>query len=160
MNDLSKENFITTSSILLRRECFVKCGLFDESMPTSSDYDMWIRISKHFSFKIIKNPLVKYYIHGDRLTFNYGKMTEGMEILFKKYDNFFKNNPKYYSKRYISLGVLYCYNGEIQKGRQAFGKSMKMNPFEIRSYFNFILSLLGVAVFKKFKKAKEKVSFQ
>src|ERR1051326_1608307 len=29
-NDLSKENFIITSSILLRRECFEKCGLFDE----------------------------------------------------------------------------------------------------------------------------------
>src|SRR5215510_11266770 len=46
MNDLSKGNFITTSSIFLRRVCFEKCGLFDETMPTSSDYDMWIRISK------------------------------------------------------------------------------------------------------------------
>jgi len=58
-DDLVKENFIRTSSILLKKECFEHCGLFDESMPTSSDYDMWIRISKSFSFKFIKNALSK-----------------------------------------------------------------------------------------------------
>jgi glycosyltransferase involved in cell wall biosynthesis len=88
-NDLSKGNFITTSSVLLRRECFEQCGLFDENMPTSSDCDMWIRISRKFSFEIIKTPLVKYRIHENRLTLNYEKMVRGKEILFEKYDNFF-----------------------------------------------------------------------
>jgi glycosyltransferase involved in cell wall biosynthesis len=156
-DDLIKENFIRTSSILLRKECFEHCGLFDESMPTSSDYDMWIRISEKFSFKIIKNYLVKYYIHESRLTFNYEKMTNGMEILFEKHDDFFNKNPKAYSKRYLHLGVLYCYKGEVQKGRKAFRKSMRMNPFEMRNYFNFSLSLLGAEGFKKLKEAKEKL---
>ena len=156
-NDLSKGNFITTSSVLLRRECFEQCGLFDENMPTSSDCDMWIRISKNYSFKVIKTPLVKHYIHEDSLTFNYEKMIKGREILFEKYDRFFKNNPKAYSKEYLHLGVLYCCIGEAQKGRKAFKKAIKMNPFEIRSYFNFSLSLLGTERFKKIKKAKEKV---
>src|SRR5438128_2325725 len=84
MNDLSKGNFIATSSILLRRGCFEKCGLFDESMLACSDYDMWIRISKKFSFKIIKNALVKYYVHENSLTLNYEKKTRGLEILFEK----------------------------------------------------------------------------
>ncbi len=55
------------------------------------------------------------------------------------------------------LGVLYCYKGEVQKGRKVFRKSMRMNPFEIRNYFNFGLSLLGASGFKKLKKAKEKL---
>ncbi len=156
-NDLVKENFIRTSSILLRRECFEKCGLFDESMPTSSDYDMWIRISTKFSFKIIEKILVKYYIHENRLTFNYEKITKGMEILFEKHDDFFNKNTKAYSQRYLHLGVLYCYKGEVQKGRKAFRKSMRMNPFEMRNYFNFSLSLLGAESFKKLKEAKEKL---
>src|SRR5207253_1400297 len=112
MNDLSKGNFITTSSILLRRECFEKCGLFDENMPTSSDCDMWIRISEKFSFKVIKDTLVNYYIHENRLTRNYENKVKGLEILIERYDNFFKKNYKEYSKRYLSLGVFYCYKGE------------------------------------------------
>jgi len=160
MNDLSKGNFITTSSILLRRECFEKCGLFDESMPTNSDYDMWIRISKDFSFKIIKNALVNYYIHENSLTLDYEKKTIGIEILFEKHDDFFKKCRKEYSKQYLDLGVAYCYKGEVQKGRKAFSKSIGMNPFEIRNYFNFILSLLGAERFKKLKEAKEKSFLQ
>jgi glycosyltransferase involved in cell wall biosynthesis len=156
-NDLTEENFIRTSSILLRRECFEKCGLFDESMPTSSDYDMWIRISTKFSFKIIKNCLVKYYIHESRLTFNYDKMINGMEMLFEKHDGFFNKNPKAYSQRCLHLGVLYCYKGDVQKGRKALRKSMRMNPFEMRNYFNFSLSLLGAESFKTLKKVKEKL---
>src|SRR5712691_1680422 len=115
-NDLSKENFIATSSVLLRRDCFEKHGLFDESMPTSSDHDMWIRISKKFFFKIIGIPLVNYYTHKNRLTFNYEKMVRGKEILFEKYNDFFKQNPREYAKEYLGLGVLYCYKGELQKG--------------------------------------------
>ena len=156
-DDLSKENFITTSSILLKKECFEQYGLFDENMPTSSDYDMWIRISKGFSFEIIKTPLVKYCFHENRLTFNYDKMVKGKEILFEKYDDFFKQHPKDYSREHLALGVLYCYNGETHKGRRAFSRAMRMNPFEMRNYFNFILSLLGAERFKTLKEAKERV---
>src|SRR5712692_10966910 len=155
--DLSKKNFITTSSIFLRRECFEMCGLFDESMPTSSDYDMWIRISQKFSFKTIEKPLVNYYIHENSLTFNYEKMTRGREILFKKHEDYFKNNPREYSYQHLNLGVLYCYKGDIQKGREEFSKAIRINPYDIRNYFNLVLSLLGVKSFKKLKKVKEKV---
>jgi glycosyltransferase involved in cell wall biosynthesis len=160
INDFSKDNFITTSSVLLRRECFEKCGLFDESMPTNSDYDMWIRISKSFSFKIIKKALVNYYIHENRLTFNHEKKARGLEILFEKYDDLFKKNYKRYSKLYLDLGMHYCYEGEMLKGRKAFSKSIRMNPFEMRNYFNFVLSLFGAEGYKKLKKAKEKMFMQ
>jgi glycosyltransferase involved in cell wall biosynthesis len=156
IKEFSKENVITTSSVLLRRECFEKCGLFDENMPTGSDYDMWIRISENFSFEIIKDALVNYYIHENRLSINYGKKIRGLEILFEKHDNLFKKDLKEYSRMYHSLGVFYCYKGELQKGRRAFSKSIRMNPFEIRNYFNFLLSLLGAERFKKLKEAKEK----
>ena len=159
-NDLSKRNFITTSSILLRKECFEKQGLFDETIPFCSDFDMWIRISKTYSFKVIKMPLVKYYIRGNSLTFNHERIIRGMEILFKKHDDFFKKNPKEYGKEYLNLGIHYCCNGEMQKGRKAFSKAIRMSPFDIRNYFYLSLSLLGSERFEKLKKMKEKVFVQ
>ena len=156
MNNIYKINFIATSSILLRRECFEKCGLFDENMPTSSDYDMWIRISKIFSFKIVKNTLANHCYHENSLTLDNEKKGIGLEILIAKHDDFFKKDFKAYSKLYISLGVYYLNNGEVQKGRKAFSKAIRMNPFEMRNYFNFLLSLLGAERFKKLKEAKEK----
>ena len=159
--DLSKGNFITTSSLLLRRRCFDECGLFDDEMPTSSDYDMWIRISKRFSFKIIGDSLVKYYVHDDYcLTRDYAKKIRGLEMLLAKYDSVFRPNSKELSRQYLELGVCYCYQGEVQKGRKAFGTAIRINPCEIRNYFNFGLSLLGAEHFKRLKRLKEKVFFQ
>jgi glycosyltransferase involved in cell wall biosynthesis len=160
MKDIFKRNSIITSSILLRRACFEECGLFDENMPTASDYDMWIRISQRFSFEVIKDTLAIYYIHENCLTTNYEKKAKGLEILFERYDTFFKMYPKEYGREYLHLGVVYCYKGEVQKGRKAFRKAIRMNPYEIRNYFNFCISLFGAERFKKLKEAKEKLFFQ
>jgi glycosyltransferase involved in cell wall biosynthesis len=158
--DLSKRNFITTSSLLLRRRCFDECGLFDDEMPTGSDYDMWIRISKRFSFKIIGDNLVTYHVHDDCLTWDYAKKIRGIEMLLAKYDSVFRQHPKEHSRQYLQLGVYYCYQGEVQKGRKAFSTAIRINPCEIRNYFNFGLSLLGAEHFKRLKSVKEKVFFQ
>jgi glycosyltransferase involved in cell wall biosynthesis len=42
------ENFIPTSTVMARRECFVKAGLFDESLRVVEDRDMWLRIAANF----------------------------------------------------------------------------------------------------------------
>ena len=156
IEDIYKDNFVVTSSILLRRECFERCGLFDEIMPTHSDYDMWIRISKEFSLSIVRKALVNYFFHENKLTFDYEKKIKGFKSLIDKHGNLFEKYRKEYSIMYLKLGMYYCFEGEIQKGIKAFSKSIRMNPFEIRNYFNFILSLLGAERFKKIQKAKEK----
>ena len=150
-------NCIATSSLLLRRECFEKVGLFDENMPTSSDYDMWIRILKKFRFEYIDEPLVKYYVHGNRLSFDNDKVIRGVEILLKKHREILASNNKHYSEIYLYLGIHYCYNGNINKGRRAYLKAIRLYPYELRSYFNLFLSLTGVSNFKRLRKTKENI---
>ncbi len=159
--DMLMVNFITTSTLLLKRECFNSIGLFDESVPYCSDYDLWIRISREFYFECIKEPLVRYSIHhGNRLTNNHGKVIVGIEAIIKKYDQLLALNRKSYSHLYLALGVRYNYSGNAKKGRKAFLQAIKLYPFEIRHYFNLGLSLVGTHAFKKIKEAKEKLSIQ
>jgi len=43
--ELQLENCIgSTSSVLVKRECLNEAGLFDESLPCSQDYDLWLRL--------------------------------------------------------------------------------------------------------------------
>jgi GT2 family glycosyltransferase len=61
-SDMVSRNVVfTPSAVLLRRECFDRVGVFDESIPWMLDYDMWIRIAKEFHFECIKEPLIKYW---------------------------------------------------------------------------------------------------
>src|SRR5262249_19547313 len=40
--DLLARNCVgSASAVLLKRECLIKVGLFDESLPCSQDYDLW-----------------------------------------------------------------------------------------------------------------------
>jgi glycosyltransferase involved in cell wall biosynthesis len=45
---LLMENFVPTSSVMVRKDCFAKAGLFDVALPNSEDRDMWLRLAAHF----------------------------------------------------------------------------------------------------------------
>jgi len=70
--ELLKRNFINGSSVLIRRDCFEQVGLFDESLPTDSDGDMWFRLLKNgHEFGHVPVPLVKYRWHSSNLSHKY-----------------------------------------------------------------------------------------
>jgi len=158
LDDLYMENcVVTASTVLLRRECLQKVGFFDEGIVYGEDHDLWIRIAREFHFECIEEPLVRYSVHINNSHSNPEKMIDGVEALIKKYGPWFASNRKYHSYRYLHLGVAYCYNGNLTKGREALIKAIMLYPLEIRHYYNLSLSLLGAKNFKKFKEYNEKV---
>lgn len=62
---IMKQNFIgTTSSILVKKDSFLKVGGFNEELPALQDYDLYIRlILNNNKIAAMKEPLVNYYIY-------------------------------------------------------------------------------------------------
>jgi glycosyltransferase involved in cell wall biosynthesis len=130
-----QENVVGTSStVLLRRECFERVGPFDESIPYGLDYDMWIRISKEFHFECIEQSLVKYHVHEGQLTNDLERFIAGQEALLTKYDRFFASDRKSYSDRYAGLGLLYREKGDLWRAWQALLKAIKIDPSQKKNY--------------------------
>ena len=44
-HELLLDCWVLTSAALIRAEVFGKCGMYDESLPYSEDWDLWLRIS-------------------------------------------------------------------------------------------------------------------
>ena len=59
-------NPIHGCTALLPKSCFDECGLFDETLITTQDYDMWFRIAKRYSFIHIPNKLIKSRLHDEQ----------------------------------------------------------------------------------------------
>ena len=78
LSDLLKGNFITTSSIVIKKLCFEKLGLFDPEYKSASDFDMWIRIAEVFDFDYIIEPLVNYRINQISISMNYKSVISGL----------------------------------------------------------------------------------
>lgn len=142
-------NWINTSSVVLKRACFEKVGLFDESIPWCSDQDMWIRVSKEYQWECIRDPLVKYGEHLNKLTNNFGLKIEGKKRLIEKYSRDLLLNPKAHTFHYLSIGIMYCLTGDIRKGREAYFNTLRLYPLNIKPCLYFCLSFLGAEFFRK-----------
>ncbi len=152
LHELCKRNWIgTASTVCLRRQCVEEVGLFDESVEFGEEYDMWIRVAHRFDFKYIDEVLVKYGVHANRLSTNYKIMISGLERQLEKHASFFAIDRANYSRRYAWLGTLYCYNGDVRKGREALLEAIMASPLKVNSYAYLGLTLLGARGFRGFQ---------
>lgn len=67
LRDLYIRNVIvgSASGSLVRRACFGTAGLFDETLRSAEDWDMWLRIARSYEIRFIEKPLVKIRDHSD-----------------------------------------------------------------------------------------------
>lgn len=56
------------STTMIRRACFERVGLFDETLRLGQDWDMWIRIAREFPIGFTDVPLLYYARHDSSLT--------------------------------------------------------------------------------------------
>lgn len=65
--ELLEGNFIPIMSALIKRECYEKCGWYDEDL-IYEDYDLLLRISRKYKFIFSDYISVQYRVHQNNLT--------------------------------------------------------------------------------------------
>lgn len=145
-----------TSSVVVRRDCFERTGLFDESLPSFQDYDLWIRLSKHFRFDCLEPVLLKYYVHRKTIWRDHDALERGIEIMIHKYGHepSMRRNLSYTS---LAVGGQLCGGGRCADGRRQFARAIRLYPFEFRHYLNWLLSFLGSGGYRAVKSAKDRL---
>lgn len=69
-NNLLKEGFIFTPTVMLRSKCLDLVGTFDVTMCNCEDVDLWFRIADRFQIGFLDEPLVIRNQHGANVTGN------------------------------------------------------------------------------------------
>ncbi len=67
LNTLLEGNFIPAMTTLIRRSCYDVVGFYDEQLPWE-DWDMWLRLARHYSFLYSPIPSAKYRRHEKSLS--------------------------------------------------------------------------------------------
>ena len=127
-------NTVTTSSILIKRDCLTQAGPFDEELEAGEDYDMWIRVAERSRFVYLDVPLVKYYVHAGSISTDYRKKRRASELLLKKYGSRFGRNRHDLAKEYVTLGVMWYHEGGLNQAARAFAKAVRVCPLELHIY--------------------------
>lgn len=125
--ELLKGNFIATPSIVVRKECFEKVGMFDRKLPRLQDYELALRLSKYYEFKFIDEPLLISPGIIDSISTSEAARIKALEIILKKHLNDFLEDEKSLSKYYFSIGIYKCLNSKIFEGESYLKKAFELN---------------------------------
>ncbi|MGH9642484.1 MAG: glycosyltransferase, partial [Terriglobales bacterium] len=102
------DNFISFPSAVVRRECFDRHGLFDESLGMGIDYDLWLRFSAHYEFDFIPEATVRYRIWSGQMSKNYRQRYEsGIRIM----QSFIDHHPHAVDRSVLGRAWAHTYTG-------------------------------------------------
>jgi glycosyltransferase involved in cell wall biosynthesis len=83
---LLRENFIPTSSVLLRRSQLSRLGLMDSTVEPAEDYDLWLRFAEGgCQFGFINNVLCFRRIHDGNLVRQWLRLAEAGATVLARY---------------------------------------------------------------------------
>jgi glycosyltransferase involved in cell wall biosynthesis len=152
-SSLLKGNFIGTPSILVRKSALLCVGFFDEKLPRLVDWDLVIRLSKKYQFKLIDEPLfVAYYTNNSLSTYN-EILIYSLEVIIKKFNEDFDKHPDAKALQYFTLGKYSCVEGHAKEAKKYFLLALKMvaRPKYFLSFILFsIFGVQGFSIFWKF----------
>ena len=134
---------IHTNTVLIKKECFNKTGMFDPELPSSEDWDMWLRLSKFFDFDYVPDVLASYNLHdGSQISQNLRNKIVGRELFLKKHQKDLDKNHRALGYLCRHLGALYAMDRCRDKARRYFFRSIKYQPFNWRNYVYLVFFFL------------------
>ena len=72
--DLLRGSHIRTSTVLMRRDCLAKVGLFNPDYRGPEDYEFFLRFVRHYASDYLDMPLMYYRVHAGSISRNYRVM--------------------------------------------------------------------------------------
>lgn len=129
-NELLKENFIgSTSCQLIRKKVIDDCGGFNETLQSSQDYELWLRITQRYKVDFVDIPLVNYYVHnGERISTNISKKIQGILRVNELYYEHLEKNSNALTYRLLKLSSYYIKDGQYKNGIKNYLKAIKCSP--------------------------------
>jgi glycosyltransferase involved in cell wall biosynthesis len=131
LRPLLMQNVIgTTSAIMVRRTCFCDGLMFDEQLRSCQDWDFYLKIAQRCPVRCISTPLVKYYMHDDRITRNYADVLQGHRAILSKVITKYSGTPAVIRYHHFKIGKLALLFDDKRTGRQELLRSLSFTPSE------------------------------
>jgi glycosyltransferase involved in cell wall biosynthesis len=107
---LLRANFIIPSTVVFRRHTIMEAGLFDASLRSCEDWDLWLRLLPKTEIIGTFESLVRYRVHGSSLSTNVGGMHAAATRVVEKHFGPAQGDPGSWSAaKRRAYGGLYRY---------------------------------------------------
>lgn len=134
---------IGTGTLVIKKECFNKAGLFDEKLPMLIDTELLIRMSRCYYFYHIEEPLVNYFATASSISSSKEADITARKLILERYFEDIRKDKKILARHYFDIGFLFCANGEGKPARSYLIKAIVAYPLNIKFLLLAFISLFG-----------------
>lgn len=140
---LIEKNLFPTPTVMVRRECFEKVGLFDESIRYGEDWDMWLRVASEYETAYISVPLCCYRtleagITTSRFIENAREWENLIQIIKSRHNDFYTQHIGHRkSLSWFFLNCSYYYQTEKQYELSASLLARSIISWPYNMYFRY-----------------------
>lgn len=123
---LYRKNALSTSAVTVKKELLMKTTLFDTTLPSAQDYDLWLQLSiiPGINIGFIEEPLGFYMIRRNNISSNIERRLHCMlRISLKHFKNLEQvsrfpqiEHLAYEGRVYTSAGLEFIRKGNLKKG--------------------------------------------
>ena len=159
-------NTILTSTCLCRSAVFETVGVFDPSLKTIEDYDLYLKITKIFPVALVTKPLIRYRysehqlsgeIYFDKLCVNliniFTKNVEAIEDA-----DFLRENKRKLQKHLGKYQAMQAYfhfsREEMKEAARCYWQSIRSNPGNLKSYVYLFFSVMPAGISRSITRLK------
>lgn len=150
-NKLLSGNVVSTQTALVKRECFDKCGLFDENFPALEDWELWIRMSFSYNYIFINKPLVHVYHSKASLTTDKVADIRARELLLTKYRKDLGRDKRIISDHHFYSGAVVSQTGWFAESIPCFVNAIRTNRSNMKAYA-WLAAAFVLSLFRRQKK--------
>jgi glycosyltransferase involved in cell wall biosynthesis len=136
-------NFVNMQTVVLRRECIVDAGYFDERIKWVEDWWFMVKLAYRHSFIYTNEVLAKYRVHPKST----GRVQRGgykanrIKVLHRTVRNYPGISAKLKSEVYYQIAVALRELGKKKYARRCFIRSMELQRSNLRALCGLLLTL-------------------
>jgi len=155
-----KRNFVAAPTILVRKKCLEKIGMFNERLPRLQDWELAINLSRYYMFKYVDEPLVVSLYTPNSISNDRKALIKSLEIILSKYFEDISKDKRLLSEYYFRIGVNLCSDRNIEEGKSYLRKAFKACFWNIKILLVFFVLLFGQNFYSKVIENYRKIKYE
>jgi len=154
--ELFSETLFQTSAVLVRKKCLDTIGGFDTCLRMGDDYELFLRVARHFELGYVDEPLVFYRQHVSQGTRSWGKqLQEGLPWEFIVLNSVLRRYPEVIeelgrgkvhrrlSKPFATLAYACMAEGDHENCRRLIRSALHYCPINLAYLRYYVMTFLS-----------------
>ncbi|MFC1704052.1 glycosyltransferase [Candidatus Omnitrophota bacterium] len=96
------DNFILTSSAMVRKKCIDRIGVFDTTFKNAMDYDMWLRLALNYKAHYLEGKYVMKRVHPGNISRDRVTSLKALLYIFKNFDAYVTGTD-FFNEEYLQI---------------------------------------------------------